>query len=356
MHQINLFTPIVLQNFLNEGILSKYDRLSIELIFQPEARIHSPLKTFWNCPQTADVLILSEIPGENPLFVHRKFVLDAIPKIHSVANLYRERYSQDPLQKRYMELLDPILDELFVSLKRKMKCEESSTILPCKDSTDRTDKRPITGTKSFNDRNITCASGKPSTSSRDTLLESPKERAMPNKSTNGKETPTQNTFLHSCTPPKNTSLQSNAPLKNPGLITDRYEIWIWPGTFPKNSCIDVMRWVYFQQLSPTFCLHDFNPFMKLLEDLGEWHHFQEQALRARSSILSNKELLDYISEPCFQQGFAKEILRDCLTTKMKAKLFTLARDAFADLIERDKTGVISEFFQSIGLRLDDPSN
>ncbi|KAI1318173.1 hypothetical protein EDD11_007056 [Mortierella claussenii] len=310
------------QNFLTRAILQRHHEIALEIQSQAPHHPPSPLKSFFNCLSTADVVILSPHADERPVYVHKAIVLAAIPNMLEFVAIWKNSISS-------------ITDGSIAT-------EVGSETVVNRNEQQQPLDMP---TDSGHDHNHY---GHPKRKLDDT------DAAVPNGSINDRQTPQKVKFsptheslshLHdqqqgrqkeqdgkhsidsvdrSCTTMvahsaptvassddiMSASLSASSPaIPDPSLVIRRNrEVWFWPAETPRSSCLDVMRWIYEKQLSPVFQLQDFNSFMCLLEQLGQQHHFQEYALRAQGSIAKHQDPMALLAEPAMQEGYAKAYL------------------------------------------------
>jgi hypothetical protein len=145
------------------------------------------------------------------------------------------------------------------------------------------------------------------------------------------------------TPPKEAQpgpKESNGHTSVSPLIRGRIELWIWPKPQPKNSCVNVMRWVYLRQLTPDTSIKDFDSFASILAELGQWHHLHEHAMRLQACIQSSKvsaELLDANGR------YFKKYLRDSILQKLKSQTVSAVEDMLSSIdSSSDRSGIVKE--------------
>ncbi|KAF9400843.1 hypothetical protein BGX21_003364 [Mortierella sp. AD011] len=355
--QMNLYTSHRFSNFLTRTILQKYDELLIEIGVQTETNPDPPLKTFWNCPTTSDTVIVSEDASEEPVFVHKKFVLEVIPKIlRFVTRINGSKVGPPTVPRTFEQSPIPnghsceglgLASKHYSLNSASEKCERTSgnTIIITTETDSRSEnlsedrKQPTAVNQAIVAENV-----------------SPK-RIRHDSDTNGAihiperkdERIAKNVDIVKSRIQE--GAQANLPAIPPAVPStpkfgSNHEAWLWPSSLPKNSCIDVMRWIYLKRLSPEFNLKTFNPFMKLLADLDQWHHFQENALRAQGLVFQESKLERHLREPSFNDGYASTYLRKSLLEAIRLKEQDVLRKHYRQLQEIDRTGAVQEFLKN----------
>ncbi|KAF9357814.1 hypothetical protein BGX26_003033 [Mortierella sp. AD094] len=353
--QANLYTSLSkggFSNFLTRTILQKYDELLIEIGLQTEFRPDSPLKAFWNCPSTSDIMIVSGNAGEEPVFAHKKFVLEAVPKIRGFITKIGSEADFAAVPGTFEQSLasnmhDGSADSKPISKPYSLnnateKCErtpgEAIAVATAQGETDsrseslRDDKKQPTA--AYQDTIAGNVNSKRPRHDSDTDETSHSAVKKDEKIAKNVDTA------------KNRAEEGIQAILPVSIVGSNHEVWLWSPSLPRNSCIDVMRWIYLRRLSPEFNLEAFNPFMTLLADLDEWHHFQEHAMRAQGYIFLQADLQLLLREPSFQQGYARKYLKGTLLAAVKLNHEKMLRKHYQELQENDRTGAVQEFLKN----------
>ncbi|KAG0006088.1 hypothetical protein BGZ79_009370 [Entomortierella chlamydospora] len=351
--RMNLYTSYRFSNFLTRTILQKYDELLIEIGVQPEINPDPPLKTFWNCPATSDIVIVGGSADEKPVFVHKKFVLEVIPKIlrfitgvngskmgpATVPRIFEQSLTSNGHSCAGLELVP----KHYNLNKVTDKCEG-----PPGDAITTATKTDSRSESLSEDRKQSTAANQPIVAG-NVNSKRPRHDSDTNGTVHIPEGKDEKTVknVDIAKSRAEEGVQANLPVIPPtSKVGSNHEVWLWPSSLPKNSCIDVMRWIYLKRLSPEFNLEAFNPFMKLLADLDQWHHFQENALRARGLVFQESKLLQLLREPIFKEGYASMYLKEPLMELMKLDQQNMLRKYYQQLQEIDRTGIVQEFLKN----------
>ncbi|KAG0370078.1 hypothetical protein BGZ54_007797 [Gamsiella multidivaricata] len=295
----------LLKNFLTRDILNTHYAIAIEIESQLQSNpTSSIISLFWDDPSTADVAIICS-PEAKPVFVHKAIVLDEIPKVLDLVTI--------------------------------VKGSASSTLAP------------VTVTNS-NDAKTTAKSN--SESKNEKTKGTPPSPPPPTAS----QPLDAFTVAHPCSRSSSASsastvgswterpsTSSKQNLRSQYAIREDREVWVWPNNLPPHSCLDIMRWIYLRELTPTYSLQDFNPFMDLLEQLGQLHHFQEHALRARVDISIYSKPADLLRCHQLSRGYAAKLLRsEAKVAITKAWVSLTAQWPEDELRQVDRTGIVNE--------------
>ncbi|KAF9209894.1 hypothetical protein BGZ49_010424 [Haplosporangium sp. Z 27] len=370
-------------NFLNRVILDKYDELLIEIGIETDLTPEKPLKHFWNCQSTADLKIVSGHPDEKPVYVHKKFIMRAVPKIENFVIKLRQN---EECLSHISETSEPspllATSAAFLGLHHHARTNGvrgSSDFKNTTENWDRPGQETAPGAAAQDDRSGDIKVNKPNAnvqtlhgvhvnskrcrdesehigvncSSRENDDRAHVSKHIVEGVLSKPEPERIAQQIHSLENSRSNPISSSALIRSstkpPQSGRNDHEIWLWLPSLPRNSCIDVMRWIYLKQLSPEFDLETFNPFMKLLAELGLWHHFQEHALRGKGYVFTEKNPLVLLRESGFQREYAHTYLREALFEAMRQRHLKYLIDNHQELQKYDQTGILSELFKSSAL-------
>ncbi|KAF9114438.1 hypothetical protein BGX27_010825 [Mortierella sp. AM989] len=360
-------------NFLTRKILQMHKELIIEISIQTEVSLDMEMAAFWNCPSTSDTVIL--ISGEDPVYIHKKFVLESIPKIQEIIHKPSAHVSKTlevlpaPVSHNFRANTNPISrpsDYADTLEKRKVSSELAAAAKSTNEDTKGIQGSVVSASQDVAAENSHSKSQRmdSNNSGYTQTTRGENEMAIVGGYSETEKNCTESSILVA---PKTEEtsyginpseiLQPNlantpytlvpAPVLSSMIAREGREVWLWPPQLPRNSCIDVMRWVYLKRLSPEFNLGAFHPFMELLAGLEQWHHFQENALRGQGYVISPRNLHSVLRETGFRHGYTNTLLRAGLMKSIEWNHNNMLKEHYAELLKQDKTGTIQEFLNTL---------
>ncbi|KAG0045866.1 hypothetical protein BGZ83_008912 [Gryganskiella cystojenkinii] len=124
------------------------------------------------------------------------------------------------------------------------------------------------------------------------------------------------------------------------------EIWYWPERFPSQTCYQVMRWVYFRELSTpsTEQLKDFEVWFELCEALSlpKDAFCQEYVEKVKAFIKDYERPIELIAILDYNRDHAKEYLRPVLVSALETHLNAWFAQPSLNEWPQDPSGVLWE--------------